>query len=130
MTTTPDNQQPHKELDEILQKYIDPTYSAVDRDKYIVEAKQRLNALIENKVREALDTERKVTLGLSNTSKIDRALALSEKHGYEKRMKDEKRAKELKIELLKDLADCGEIHHQVFDYRLAQLQDNQAKEGV
>lgn len=60
------------------------------------ELKAALIALIEQRelaaVQQALKTERKATLGFSNDMKIDRALALAEKAGYEKCLADQQRS--------------------------------------
>jgi hypothetical protein len=51
--------------------------------------------LIAQKVREALETERTATLGLSNDMKIKRSLYLAEENGYKRCMEDMKRKAQL-----------------------------------
>lgn len=59
------------------------------------EAKQSIISHIQQveveAVEKALKTERTVTLGFSNSMKIDRAMALAEKKGYERCIADSKR---------------------------------------
>jgi hypothetical protein len=54
-----------------------------------------VQALTAQKVREALETERTATLGLSNDMKIKRSLYLAEENGYKRCMEDMKRKAQL-----------------------------------